>query len=101
MTVFPAPKLLPSATEDVFRHRRGNLIDRREALSTATGGLILAGSLALISGVWSIAVTVPQQLGHLQADMLRISQQSEQRLRRLEQNDTIQNDRILRLESQR
>ena len=99
MTVLPATRMVALPQSVVWRERQ-KLINTREALSTALGGLLIAGSLALISGVWSIAVTVPAQLGQLQVDMQRNFHQSEERLRRLEQNEQIQDSRIRQLESQ-
>ncbi len=87
------------ALSTVLNRRRQGLFNTRVVLSDVVASLLTAGVLGLAAGVWTIAVVVPDRLGTVEKELARFSQQSEQRLHRLEQNDQTQDDRILRLES--
>jgi hypothetical protein len=90
-----------AALSTVLNRRRQGFLDTRVVFSDVAAVLMAAGVLALVSGVWTIAVLVPNRLATVDAELKRFTAQSEERLRRLEANDQIQDDRILRLEGTR
>lgn len=97
-TAHPSNIAKADALHPVLNRRRQGIFDGRAVLSDAVAALLVAGVLALVSGVWTIAVLVPNKLATVETELQRFTHQSEERLRRLEANDSIQDDRILRLE---
>ncbi len=86
------------ALSTVLNRRRQGLFDTRSVISEVAGAVLSLCAVAIVGGVWTIAVVVPNKLATVERELQHFSVQSAERLRRLEENDQTQDDRLLRLE---